>query len=199
MVLAAELRSPSGIRALTYRTLIGLLSTTGLRPGEALSLNEADVDLQSGILTVRESKLGKSRFVPLQPSTRQALAFYGQRCAQIPVKRQTDAFLIAESGRRLAACACRRTFAQLSRAIGLRAVPDGRRRGRGPRLQDFRHTFATRTLIDWYRAGLDVQRELPKLSSLLGHAGVEHTYWYIDAVPERLHLASDRLASPQPL
>jgi hypothetical protein len=63
----------------------------------------------------------------------------------------------------------------------------------GPRLQDFRHCFATRKLIEWYRAGVDVGRELPKLATYLGHVDVAHTYWYLEAVPELLQLATDRL------
>jgi len=65
-------------------------------------------------------------------------------------------------------------------------------------LQDFRHSFATRRLIQWYRAGLDVGRELPKLATYLGHVDVGHTYWYIEAVPELLQLATERLVGPQP-
>jgi integrase len=75
----------------------------------------------------------------------------------------------------------------------LRAVTGTSRVGRGPRLQDFRHCFATRKLIEWYRAGLDVGRELPKLTTYLGHVDVAHTYWYLEAVPELLQLATERL------
>jgi integrase/recombinase XerD len=59
---------------------------------------------------------------------------------------------------------------------------------------DLRHRFATRKLIEWYRAGLDVEREMPKLSTYLGHVNVRHTYWYIEAVPELLQLATERLS-----
>jgi hypothetical protein len=81
----------------------------------------------------------------------------------------------------------------MSCSIGLRAPTGSRRTGRGPRLQDFRHSFATRRLVAWYRAGLDVGRELPKLATYLGHVDVGHTYWYIEAVPELLQLATERL------
>lgn len=85
----------------------------------------------------------------------------------------------------------------MSCTIGLRAWAGVRRIGRGPRLQDFRHTFATRRLIEWYRAGLDVERELPKLTTYLGHVQVGHTYWYIEAVPELLQLATEYLIARQ--
>ena len=60
---------------------------------------------------------------------------------------------------------------------------------------DSTHRFAARTLIHWYRAGLDVERELPKLATYLGHVHVNETYWYLEAVPELLQLATDRLLS----
>src|ERR1700676_2591051 len=190
---AAKLGSPSGLRALTFVTLIGLLSATGLRPGEALALDTGDVDLQNGILAIRESKFGKSRFVPVEDSTRTALARYaGQRDKLCP-RPTTEAFLVSERGKRVPGGVARRTFARMSCSIGLRAPTGSRRIGRGPRLQDFRHSFATRRLIQWYRAGLDVGRELPKLATYLGHVDVGHTYWYIEAVPELLQLATERL------
>ena len=83
----------------------------------------------------------------------------------------------------------------MSCSVGLRPATGNRRIGRGPRLQDFRHSFATRRLIEWYRAGLDVGRELPKLATYLGHVDVGHTYWYIEAVPELLQLATERLGA----
>jgi len=98
---AARITSPTGLRALTYETLIGLLSATGLRPGEALALDIADVDLPSGILAIGETKFGKSRFVPVEDSTRAALARYAKRRDELCPQRATDAFLVSERGRRL--------------------------------------------------------------------------------------------------
>ena len=193
----AGLPSPTGLRALTYVTLIGLLAATGLRPGEALALDIHDVDLKDGVLAIRQTKFGKSRFVPVEPSTLAALTQYAERRDELCPRRQTDAFLVSERGTRLQGYAARRTFATVSHAIGLRTPAEGRRIGRGPRLQDFRHTFATRRLIDWYRAGFDVEREMPKLAEYLGHVNVGHTYWYIEAVPELLQLATERLTACQ--
>ncbi|MBV9264829.1 MAG: tyrosine-type recombinase/integrase [Acidobacteriaceae bacterium] len=181
-----------------YKTLIGLLATTGLRPGEVVSLTRTDSDLQNGILFMRETKFGKSRFVPLHESTRIALIRYANRRDRLGLPLNTDAFFVTEKGFHLESCAVRRTFAKLSQAVGLRPVGTGKRIGRGPRLQDFRHTFATRKLIEWYQAGLDVERELPKLSTYLGHSDVTHTYWYISAVPELLQLATKYLYGRRP-
>jgi len=195
MAEAARLDSPTGLRARSYVTLIGLLAATGLRPGEALALDERDVDLQNGVLAIRQTKFGKSRFVPVEHSTRAALAQYAQRRDKLCPRPRTKAFLISERGRRLDGSAARRTFAKMSCAVGLRRSREGRRLGRGPRLQDFRHSFATRRLVEWYRAGLDVEREMPKLSTYLGHVDVAHTYWYIEAVPELLQLATEHMHS----
>jgi integrase len=190
MIHAARLHSRTGMRALTYSTLIGLLVATGLRPGEAIRLDRADIDLVNGILAIRESKFGKSRFVPIDESTRAALARYAEGRDRLCSQRLSEAFLVGEHGRRLNDCSARSMFVRLSRATGLReATPDGRA-GYGPRLQDFRHSFATGRLIEWYRAGLDVTRELPKLAAYLGHVNVGLTYWYIEAVPELLELAA---------
>jgi integrase len=195
MEKAGRIHSPTGLRALTYATLIGLLSCTGLRPGEALALDRADVDMQSGILSIRDTKFGKSRFVPLDRSTKIALCRYAKQRDKLCATPTTDAFLISEAGRRLEGGNARRTFAKLSVTVGLRVQTGSLRFGRGPRLQDFRHSFATRRLIDWYRSGLDVGRELPKLTAYLGHASISSTYWYLEAVPELLQLAADRIAN----
>jgi integrase len=198
MADASRLRSPKRLRALTYKTLIGLLATTGLRPGEVLALARPDADLQSGILFIRETKFGKSRFVPIHESTRTVLMRYAKRRDELGLHHRTEAFFVSEQGLPLQACTVRRTFAKLSRGVGLRAPGMRGRIGRGPRLQDFRHTFATRKLIDWYRAGEDVERELPGLSTYLGHSDVTHTYWYISAVPELLQLATKYLYGRRP-
>lgn len=198
MAQAARLHSRTGMRALTYSTLIGLLVATGLRPSEAIGLDKSDVDLVNGILSIRESKFGKSRFVPVEESTRAALERYAQCRDRLCPLRLSEAFLIGERGMRLNGCSARSMFARMSRAIGLRGPTGYGRNGHGPRLQDFRHSFATGRLVEWYRAGLDVTRELPKLATYLGHVDVGLTYWYIEAVPELLQLAANNLGKDRP-
>jgi integrase len=194
---AARLTESKGPRALTCATLIGLLAATGLRPAEAVALDRADVDLENGILSIRQTKFGKSRFVPVSDSTLEALARYAKKRDESWPQRRSDAFFISARGERLVGSTVRRTFARISITVGLRPPSEGQRSGRGPRLQDFRHSFATRRLIEWYRAGLDVGQELPKLATYLGHVDVNHTYWYIEAVPELLQLATERLVACQ--
>lgn len=193
MAAAGRLRSASGLRPAKFKTLLGLLAATGLRPGEALALAVGDVDTVSGVLAVRESKFDKSRFVPLDESVRTALAAYAKFRDTVRPYRNTPAFLVTERGSPLGPSATRRTFARLCQAVGLRPRPHDRRVGRGPRLQDLRHTFATRRLTEWYRAGLDVDRLVPRLATYLGHVRVADTYWYIQAVPHLLRLATERL------
>jgi integrase len=195
MAEAARLRSSTGLRALTYTTLIGLLASTGLRPGEALALDKSDVDLENGILSIRQTKFGKSRFVPVALSVCKALHAYAERRDVLCARLRSPAFLVSERGSRVLGGTARHTFVTISCAIGLRPPAVRGRWGRGPRLQDFRHSFATRRLVEWYRAGLDVERELPKLSTYLGHTDIGLTYWYIEAVPELLALATRRLGT----
>ena len=188
---AAALPSAKGLRAHSFSTLFGLLSVTGLRVSEALTLDRADVDLEQGTLSIRRTKFGKSRLVPVHSSTREVLKHYDKRRVQIFPRPATPAFFVTERGTRITDWNMRYTFAKISQRIGLRATAKGH--GRGPRIHDMRHRFAARTLIDWYRTGVDVERELPKLAAYLGHVHVNETYWYLEAVPELLQLATQRL------
>jgi integrase len=194
---AAQLRSVSGLRGQTYATLYGLLAATGLRLSEALALDRDDVDLGAGVLAVRRTKFGKSRFVPVHDSTRRALQQYARTRDRLAPRRASPAFLLAEGGTRVAQCSARYNFVVVSRKIGLRAPARGHHHGHGPRLHDMRHRLAARTLVRWYREGRDVERELPKLSTYLGHVHVADTYWYIEAVPELLQLATERAIRPR--
>ena len=188
---AQRLPSAKGLRANTFSTLFGLLAVTGMRVNEALSLNRQDVELDLGILHIRRTKFGKSRYVPVHPSTVDALKKYAAARERIFPAPPTPAFFLSECGRRITEWMARYTFAKLSQQIGMRAPAKGH--GRGPRIHDMRHRFAAYTLINWYRAGLDVERELPKLATYLGHVHVNDTYWYLQAVPELLQLATERL------
>lgn len=189
---AASLPSKRGLRGLTCSTLFGLLAVTGMRIGEAVALDRDDVNLETGILAIREGKLGKSRFVPIHPTTGYALEDYSKKKDAILPALQTPAFFVSERGGRMSAFSAGDNFVKVSRMIGLRPPAVGGARGRGPRLHDLRHRFAVSTLIHWYRSGADVDREMPKLATYLGHKGPEQVYWYLQAVPELLELATER-------
>ena len=189
---AASLPSATGRRGFTFSTLFGLLAVTGMRIGEAVALDRDDVDLGAGVITIRTGKFGKSRFVPIHATTSDVLGLYAKnRDATLPTVR-TRAFFVSERGRRVSAGSAGDNFIKVSRKIRLRPPAVDGRRGRGPRLHDMRHRFAVSTLIRWYRSGVDVDREIPKLATYLGHKGRDQVYWYLEAVPELLQLATER-------
>jgi integrase len=188
-LMDATVHLRSRLRQQTYRTLIGLLWVTGMRVGEAIRLDRGDVDLAHGVLTVRGAKLGKSRELPLHPTTVQALRRYLRLRDRLCPQPHTDAALISPAGTRLIYCNVHSTFRELRRRAGLVAHHAARR----PRIHDIRHTFAVDTLIGWYRTGVEVRPRLPLLSTYLGHVHPKDTYWYLHAAPELLQLAAGRL------
>jgi integrase/recombinase XerD len=174
----------------TYYCLLGLLSVSGMRLGEARNLELQDVDLTAGILTVRGAKLGKTRLVPLHASTCEVLANYIAQRERHWAGRPVSSYLFVSSwGNRLDSGQIHRAFYALSRQIGLRGESDSH----GPRLHDMRHVFATNTLVRWYQSDQDPERRLPILSAYLGHAHVEDTQWYLSGSPELMREAMRRL------
>lgn len=193
IVLAtASLPSKRGLRGLTCSTLYRLLAVTGMRISEAVALDRDNVNLLAGVIEIKEGKHGKSRFVPIHATTKSALADYSRKRDAILPALKTSAFFVGECGVRMSAFSAGDNFVKVSRAIGLRPPRTDGRRGRGPRLHDLRHRFAVSTLIHWYRSGADVDREIPKLATYLGHKGPNEVYWYLQAVPELLELATQR-------
>lgn len=187
LVAAAQtLPSRAGLRPWTYSTILGLLSVTGLRVSEAIGLQRNDVDIHQGLLQIRQAKFGKERFVPLHRSTARALRRYANQRDKILPMATCATFFLSEQGRPITDCMARWTFIRLSRQIGLR----GPSASSGPRLHDLRHRFAVRTLLEWYRSGVDVEQRLPVLSTFLGHGHVADTYWYLSAIPELLALTA---------
>ena len=157
--------------------------------GEAIRLKAEDVALPDGVLTIRGTKFGKSRLVPIHPSTQAVLEQYRVRREHFLAGHVASTFFITGRGNHLDIGDIHRTFYRLSRQIGLR----GEVASHGPRLHDFRHRFAVQTLLRWYRSGEDVERRLPVLSTYLGHVHVADTYWYLSACPELMGLAVARL------
>jgi integrase len=185
--IAALLRAARGLQrppgAATYETLFGLLAVTGMRIGEAIRLDRDDLDGQQQLLVVRHSKFDKSREVVLHPSTMAALRRYARvRDDRWPHPR-SPAFFVSRRGTRLIYNNAHRTFRRLARTAGL---PPGRP-------HDLRHSFAVATLLRWYRNGVDVDAWMPRLSTYLGHAAPESTYWYLTAAPELMAIARRKL------
>lgn len=180
------------LRAATYETFIGLLACTGLRYGEAAGLDRSDVDLSEGSLLVRCGKNARSRHVPVHATTVAALAAYAVKRDRLMPRPAAPSFFVTTRGGRLADSSVQYVFAGLRRTCGL-VVEKGH--GRSPRVHDLRHSFVVRTMVGWYREGVDVQARLPVLSTYLGHVDPKATYWYQQAAPELLSLAAARLDS----
>jgi integrase/recombinase XerD len=176
------------LRAATYETLIGLLAVTGMRVGEAIRLDQRDVDWAEATLLVRESKFKKSRLVPLDPSARDALRAYARRRDEVQPHPLDPSFFVSLTGKRLIYTVIGDAFRKLCTAASV-----GAGRAVRPRIHDLRHTFAVTTLLGWYRDGADVCGRLPWLSTYLGHRDPRYTYWYFSAAPELLALAAQRL------
>src|SRR5262249_15917927 len=197
---AGRLASAAGLKGRTSATIFGLLAVRGMGVSEVLALDREDVDLGEGVLRVRRTKFGKSRLVAVHDSTRRALADYARERDRVVHRPATAAFFLSEGGGPGAGWGGRCHLAQVPGRNRPRPPAGGRgprRRGRGPRLHDMRHRFAVCTLLRWYRSGVDVEREVPKLATYLGHVHVNETYWYLEAVPELLGLAARRLAGPE--
>jgi len=188
LLLAAGRLSPP-LRAATWQTALGLLAVTGMRVSEVCRLDRGDVDLRHGVLTVRDSKFGKSRDVPIDPSTTAVLAGYALVRDQLRPRIAGPAFFVSTRGTRLDGANMSHTFGQLLTAARIAAV-SGRRR---QRIHDLRHSFSVATLLGWYRADVDVQARIPLLATYLGHVDPKSSYWYLSGSPELLELAAARL------
>jgi len=177
-------------RRTTYRTLIGLLWVTGMRIGEAIGLDRADIDWRGALIVVRDTKFGKSRQLPLHESVLAALRRYLRWRDRPRSATETDAVFVSSAGTRLEMSNVGWTFRRLAARAGI----EPRSARCRPRLHDMRHSFAVRTLADAYRDdGDDVGARLALLCTYLGHVDPRHTYWYLEAAPELMQLAADRL------
>ena len=185
MAAARRLRAP--LRRSTIETLIGTLAVTGLRVGEAIRLDRGDLEIDAGVLVVRNSKGGKSRHVPLAPSTLAALAAY--RAHRDQLFPDAHSFFVSTTGTRLRPGNLATVFTELASQAGLEPRAGGRR----PRLGGLRHSFAVRTLLGFYTSGADVAAMLPVLSTYMGHVSPVSTYWYLSAAPELLAAAAQRV------
>jgi integrase/recombinase XerD len=186
-LMAAARKLRPALRALTYETLFGFLWSTGCRIGEAISLERDDVDLTDGIVTIREGKFGRSRLVPLQKSTTDALASYVATRDRLCLEPRSRCLFVSSVGTTLVHQVVRQTFDRLATATGLRTEK------RRPRVHDIRHSFAVRVLVSCYRSGIDVETCMVALSTYLGHVNPVDTYWYLSASPELVELVAGRL------
>ena len=192
LMSAAARAIPTPSRAATYQALIGLLVASGMRVGEALRLERRDLDWDEHVITIRASKFGKSRELPVSSSTTEALAAYARQRDRCQPRPRAQTFFVSTAGTAVIYSDFGAAFRGLVRSSAV---------GQGcpvrPRIHDLRHTFAVRTMIDWYRTGENVNALLPRLSTYLGHRDPGCTYWYLSAAPQLLALAAERLEAVQ--
>jgi integrase len=185
---ARQMLPREGLAPRTYVTFFSLLLSTGLRLSEGCRLACSDVDLDRGMLRIRETKFRKSRWVPLHPSATRALIHYAAYRDAI-VRGDASAFFFrSQHVPRLTPAAVQKAFSRIRDRLGWTAQGRARR----PRIHDTRHTFAVRRLLCWYSEGIDVGQKILALSTYLGHAKVTDTYWYLTGVPELMTIASQR-------
>lgn len=187
LAAASQLSPKGGLRPATYTTFFGLIASTGLRFSEALKLRSDDVDLDQGLLTVRQTKFRKTRLVPLHRTVADALRQYVDfRRRKITVRHES--FFVSESGTRIAPRTVHTVFERLRKQ--LRWKPRGGHPA--PRIHDLRHTFVCRRVKLWQVEGPDIDNAMVALSTYLGHAKVSDTYWYLTATPDLMSVAGIR-------
>ncbi|MGH3284135.1 MAG: tyrosine-type recombinase/integrase, partial [Streptosporangiaceae bacterium] len=178
--------------AVTYPALFGLIAVTGCRLGEAVRLDDADVDLDEAMITIRDSKYGKSRRIPVDATVTAALRDYLDRRRSLRPAPKAPALFLSAYGTRLITALAQAEFRRITAATGI-----GANAVNSPRIHDLRHSMAVRTLAGWYRDGGDVSARMPLLSAYLGHVSPVSTYWYLHSVPELLALAAQRLENAE--
>lgn len=172
----------------TTQAILLLLYGTGMRNREALALDEADVELDERVITVRQTKFYKSRLVPFSEQLHGVLVRYAKRRRPTATKASERPFFTSRTGLRIN----QDTFTKLFRRLCDHASIRRDNARYQPRLHDLRHTFAVHRLTTWYQQGADVQRLLPKLSVYLGHVHLSGTQVYLSITPDLLREAGER-------
>jgi integrase len=172
-------------RAMVLTPLVGLLASTGLRSGEALRLDRADVDLTGGILHIRKTKFRKDRLVPIHLTTLKARRDYARQRNSIFPAPKDSAFFLSSRGNRLSSTGLRQAFTAACKIACLD-------KGKILRPHDLRHRFAVTRLAVWHKEKADVQALLPVLATYLGHARYSDTAYYVTAAADLLGMAAER-------
>jgi len=184
---AMRLGPADSIRPRTFHTLFGLLYSCGIRIGEAMALDLEDVCADSMRLDIRNGKFRKERWVPLSKSTWRVLRDYIRvRCRLFAPMVQSPLFVNLRGGR-LKHCSVYVAFRSVLAAARIPKVGTD-----GPRVHDFRHTFAVRRVLQWYRQGLNVNALLPALATYMGHVDIASTQVYLNAAGELLGPVNER-------
>jgi integrase/recombinase XerD len=188
LIAAAAALTPA-LRGATYRTVIGVMAASGLRIGETLALDRGDVDLELGVLHIRDGKGRRHRDVPVHDTTAEVLRDYARLRDRACPRPKTLAFFISAIGARITAGRFHKTLRKLIAQVD--PQPGRERAHRRP--HDLRHTFAVGTLLGWHHARIDIDRTMPLLSTYLGHSNPSSSYWYLQASPELMALVANRI------
>lgn len=182
----------SPLQATTFYTLLLLLYGTAMRVSEALALSPADVNLGERLITVRDTKFFKTRWVPIGPKLTAALATYTERRRRLPLPDgETSALLVTRTGHRLSYRQVNQLFGRVRHDAKVQREAQARYQ---PRLHDLRHTAIVHRVVAWYQAGVDVGSWLLPLSTYVGHGEIKSTQRYLSMTPELLSEASQRFA-----
>jgi integrase len=183
---------PLSSKCLVFPALFRVLYGCGLRISEAVALRGKDVDLETGVLTIRRAKFDKDRLIPMAPSLTQYLTTY---TGHLHLVSDPGSYFFPQKDRTaLQPTTVYKNFRTLLWRSGISHGGPGR----GPRLHDFRHSFATHALQQMVRRGLDLYCALPILSTYLGHASVAATERYVrltaDQYPDLLQAINQTCA-----
>jgi integrase len=195
ILAAASVHRGRFIWAPMFRALTLVLYCTGMRLGEAVRLNTADVDFDRGVVMIQRSK-GRARLVAIRPDLVAELRSYWserQRVVRERGRGDPDRFLLRLDASPLTVASASCALRQLLRELGIK--PETGRVGARP--YEFRHAFAVHRLTAWALEGVDVHAKLPSLSAYLGHQNILGTEVYLLATPQLLELASSRFEEHQ--
>lgn len=185
---AAALEGGNGLRGPVFSTLFGLIAASGLRLSEALNLTNADVDFNGRQLVVRLTKFRKSRRLPLQQSTIDALVIWAKQRDCVWPYSPDGSFFVGQQGTILKKRNVHWVFDGLRRSLGWKSrgsLPQ-------PRIHDLRHSFAVRRVQLWHEENTPLEQAMFWLCTYLGHTKISDTYWYLTGVPELMAVAARR-------
>lgn len=175
------------MKPLSYGAILGLLASTGMRPGEALGLRDADFSEADGTLRIYNTKNKRDRVIPLDDSVVGALADYKRRRDSLRSSKPCDRLFVVNGYKPVRINNLEHAFCELRHVLLNRGELWSRR---PPRIYDLRHTFAVKSILGLHRSGADVNAMLPVLATYMGHKHISDTYWYLTGAPELLEVAS---------
>jgi len=169
-----------------YRTLFSLLYSTGIRIGEARALEHADWSGREKFLFIRKGKFRKERYLVVGNSMATLLNTYVKQYKSVLGGSPHSPMFVNMRGNPLKYNNAYRFFVKILAAVGIQKTANG------PRIHDFRHTFAVHRLLQWYETEQNLNAKLPFLSTYMGHADISSTQIYLESTNELLRAGHER-------